>query len=389
MELLLPIRDVISEFFATPGSDLRAGLLEMLPGGKHFPACTNLQQANQLLSSLAPIAGRTSVDAPVAFNFSIASEPDVQEVAKLLSTASLLGDSIVVLLMDAFGGEQTLFALFTSQTPWVKETQIRHEEPHGLTVRADLLFVSETFQAEPQKTINGICETLIAIAPAANADASVATNAEGGPIQVGDFVCWTRHSARQDIIPRTRVAWNIAFSRAVQSKAAVGKLTDYTHQMAPLVGRTEKVFRGFTQRWITGKRISRELSREIRTLEANVNSLVYCEPETQPSSMVTPANTPYEGNTVGELLNSVLANLVSRMIEYQGSLEVKTIAVYAGGLSTKTRKHEQSDMWRTMTDPPTDALTALRRQLYDVSCFLHEMSNRSAPVLNGDSRRQQ
>ena len=317
----------------------------------------------------------------MTFDFSVAGEPDVQEVAKLLSTASLLGNPIVDLLTDAFGGEQTLLALFTSQTPWNKESEIRQEEPHGLTVRADLLFLSETFQAEPQETINDICEALIAITPSANAAASVATNAEGEPIQVGDFVCWTRYSARKNIIPRARVAWNIAFSRAVQSKAAVGKLTGYTHQMAPLVERTEKVFREFTQRWITGKRTSRELSREIKSLEAGVNSLIYCEPEAQPSSMVTPANTP-QGNTVGELLNGVLANLVPRMIEYQGSSEVKTIAVYAGGLCTKARKHEQSEIWRTMTDPPTDALTALRRQLHDVSCFLHEMSNRSAPVFN-------
>ncbi len=132
VESLLPIRDAISEFLATPGSDLRIRLLDMLPTEKRFPACTNFEQANHLLSSLAPIAGRTPVAAPVTFDFSVAGEPDVQEVAKLLSTASLLGDPIVDLLMDASGGEQALLALFTSQTPWVQETQIQHEEPHDL-----------------------------------------------------------------------------------------------------------------------------------------------------------------------------------------------------------------------------------------------------------------
>jgi hypothetical protein len=267
------IRNAILDFRTLAKRDLRSACLEMLPEGAHAPVCTDLRQANQLMSCLVPIAGGNPVQ--VTFVPDIKSgEHDIRDVATLLSTAFLIGPAVAQELASAFGDEQTLLSWFRSQTPWLTEPIVEPDGNHGRTIRANWFFVAEDYQPDPHETICNICEMLIALSPASEAAASDAINPSGRPIQIGEYTPWSKNIPRENLPPKTRVAWNIAFRQILLARAAEDSLTNYTKQMAGLVRHTEKTFRSFSEKWIKGGRIANpaELTAEINEIIGQVNA---------------------------------------------------------------------------------------------------------------------
>ena len=147
---LKPLRnllDAVTAFRALPKYDLRSACLELLPQGSRAPVCTDLRQANHLLSCLVPIAGGEPIQIPIVPKFTGYGEQNIRDVAALLSTASLLDPNLVESLVAAFGGEQTLLSQFHSQTPWITTPAIEPEGAHGRTVRANWFLVAENYQS--------------------------------------------------------------------------------------------------------------------------------------------------------------------------------------------------------------------------------------------------
>ena len=107
--------DAVTAFRALPKRDLRSACLELLPEESWVPVCTDLRQANQFLSCLAPIAGGESVKIPFESRFTDCSEQNIHDVASLLSTASLLGPNVVGSLVATFwrGANLTFSVLFS------------------------------------------------------------------------------------------------------------------------------------------------------------------------------------------------------------------------------------------------------------------------------------
>lgn len=372
------MRNAVIAFRALPKRDLRPIFLELLLERCKAPACNNLRQASQLFSCLVPIAGGEPVQVSLVPDIANEGELDIREVAAFLSTAYLIGPDIAKNFVDTLGGEQVLFKWFGSQTPWVTVPVIEANGVHGRTIHADCFYVDEQSQSDFHETICQICEILIAISPNSDAAASSAVDPFGQPITTEGHAFLSKNMPRQNIPPKARIAWNVAFRQILLARAAAGSLTDYTQQMSQLVTRTEKIFRSFTEKWIRGKRIANvdAMIDEINDIIRAVNALAYAAPKTPSHSMVAPdGNQGTDDDTLGALLTGVLGNLVKRLSRIPGNEGAKGAAVFAGSLAAEALEHKKSDIWRTVSSPPLGKLVALAERLEEVACILHEMAH--------------
>lgn len=371
------LRDAVLAFRALPKNDLRPACLKHLPKGSTIPPFQNIQQANKLLSCLAPICGSEPVQLTISPDFVGDGDQDIRQVAALLSTAYLIGPDVVENLVQAFGGEQVLFDWYRSQTPWVTMPTVDPDGSHGRTVRSDWCHVAEQEQPDPHETICGICETLIAISPESDAAASDAVNPQAQAIAVRGYTPWSKNMPRENIPAKARVAWNVAFRQILLARSAADSLTVYTRQMAELIKRTEKVFRSFTEKWIKGKSIANadRLVDEINEIIEEVNALAYATPEKPSSEMTAPTQGAGNDDTLGALLTGVLGNLVKRISQLQAEGGLKGMATFAGSLAAQAQEHEKSPIWRTSSEPPLRELGALKDRLSDVAGILHEMAH--------------
>ena len=371
------LRKAIFAFREMPKHDLRAACLKQLPEGIKPPRSDSLSQTNKLLSCLVPICGGDPIRIVLEPELIADCDPDVRQIARLLSTARLIDPDLAESLVESLGGEQVLFDLFRDQIPWTTPPIIEPAGAHGRTVRSNWYQAAEQHQPDPHETVCEICETLIALSPNSNAAASDAVDPMGRTIAVGDFKPWSKNMPRANIPAKARVAWNVAFRQILLARAAADSLTNYTRQMAPLVRSTEKIFRSFAEKWIKGKRISNAdaLASEVNRIVDAVNALAYAAPENFPSAMAepVPAGT---NDTLGALLTGVLGNLIRGMSKLETA---KATATIAGSLGGQAREHHQSGIWRTMSAPPLRELAKLSERLVDVSCILHEMAHDSGP----------
>ena len=372
------LRDTGLAFRALPKRDLRAACLEQLAEGSEPPRCRNIMQANRLLSSLVPICGGDPIRLDLGREFLGDGDPDIREAARLLSTAYLVDPDLAQSLVDSLGGEQVLFDLFCSRIPWTTRPRIEPDGTHGRTVRSNWYHAAEAQQPDPHATVCDICEILIALSPRSDAAASDVVDPMGQAVAVGDFKPWSKNMPRKNIPAKVRVAWNVAFHQILRARSADDRLTDYTHQMALLVRRTEMIFRSLTEKWVKGKRIlnADALAARVNEVINAVDALAYAVPHKLPSAMTEPVSSGTD-DTLGTLLTGVLGNLLGRLSKLEG---VKSIAVYAGTLAARTREQHKSTIWRTMSSPPIKDLTRLSQRLGDMSCILHEMAHDGTPA---------
>ena len=376
-EQWMSLRNAIFAFREMPKHDLRAACLKQLPEGIKVPRSNSVSQTNKLLSCLVPICGGDPIRIALGTEFPADRDPDVRQIARLLSTARLIDPNLAENLVESLGGEQVLFDLFQDQIPWTTPPIIESASTHGRTVRSNWYQAAEQHQSDPHETVCEICETLIALSPNSDAAASDAVDPLGRTIGIGDFKPWAKNMPRANIPAKVRVAWNVAFRQIFLAKAAADSLTDYTRQMARLVRGTEKVFRTFSEKWIKGKRISNAnaLASEIIRIVDAVNALAYAAPEKPPPAMTEPVSAG-SNDTLGALLTGVLGNLIRRLSRLEA---VKATATFAGSLGGQAREHHHSDIWRTMSSPPLEELAKLSERLADVSCILHEMAHDIRP----------
>ena len=382
---LEPLRnwlDAVTAFRALPKYDLRSACLELLPQGSRAPVCTDLRQANRLLSCLVPIAGGEAIPIPIVPKFAGHGEQNIHDIADLLSTASLLDSNAVESLVAAFGGEQTLLSQFRSQTPWTTAPTIETEGDHGRTVRANWFLVAENYQPNPHDAVCNICDTLIALSPSSKAAASDAVDPAGQSITIGGRSFYSKNIPRENLPAKARVAWNVTFRQILLARTGSDRLTEYTQQMSRLVRQVEKFFRLFSEKWIGHRGISNKdlLASEASDMIDQINALAYAVPETPASSMTSPPGGAGMTDTLGALLTDVLANLVRQMSKMAVGFNAKAVATFASDLAARAREHERSDIWRTIASPPSKELTALAERLDDVACVLHEMAHDGSPT---------
>jgi len=368
-------------FRSLPKDDLRAKCLALLPSGTQMPVCRDLTEANKLLSCFVPICGGHAVPVEFPSDFLEGCDGNIREIAALLDTARLLDASSASKLTDGFGGEEVLLARFRAQTPWVTAPIIEEHGLHGRTVRSDLLYVSDGVHKDIHDTVCEICETLIALSPASAAAASQAINPKGQPVTIAGFTPWSKNMPRENIPAKSRVAWNVAFRQIMLARATANSLSDYVAQMADLVRRTERVFRSFTEKWISAKSIPNRdnLAAEVNSIVEAANALSYAVPSKSFSEMTSPVDGAGTDDTLGSLIAGVLGNLVPRLARIPGEGE-KSAAMFAAGLAAQAMGYQQSPIWRMMTLPPTSELGALSERLEDVSNILHEFAYDSGPM---------
>ena len=183
---------------------------------------------------------------------------------------------------------------------------------------------------------------------------------------------------RRNIPAKAQVAWNVAFRQILLSKAAKESLTVYVQAMVLLVQRTEKVFRAFTEKWITGGRISnaQALTGEANDIVSAINALAYAEAESPSAEMTEPPERSGNDDTLGALLTGVLGNLVRRLGDISGA---KAAAAFAGSLAGQALEHKESEIWRASSSPPLAELASLSARLENIACILHEFSHAGDP----------
>ena len=384
LELWQVIKRPIEIFRDSSKADLRSACLKFLPMRTTAPPCNSLEEATRLLSSIVPIAVEgNSVSINIPAEFIGEDEYKIKDAAALLSTAFLVGPHLAEELVQTFGGEEVLFDWFRKQTPWVTTPIIDPDGEHGRTVRADFYHVAEEYQGDTHETIVNICETLIAISPASDAVASDAIDPKGRVVKVGDYAPFSKNIPRENLPPKSRVAWNVAFRQILSARAVRDSLTEYTQHMSELITETEKLFRSYTEKWISGKKIGNRdaLATSINTVVNTANSLAYPEPQTVATSMTAINESTAANNTLGALLTGVLGNLAPRMNKLPSDGGIKGAAVFAGNLAGQARNLEQSNIWRTTSTPPTKKVNALAERLVEVSWVLHEMAYDDSPTV--------
>lgn len=378
-EATLPaVRRAVLAFKTASYRDFRAECLALLPQGTQSPACTDLSRANRFFSCLVSLVGGEPEPIRIVPDITFDAECDIRDLSVLLSTAYAVDPEIARSLASELGGEQTLLSQYHSQTPWMTTPVVDPTGEHGRTVRANLLYIDEAHQADPHETIVSICETLLALSPNSDAAASDVIDPTGQPVQTGDFRFASKNMPRQKVTAKARVAWNVAFRQILMARATTDNLTNYTHKMADIIRRTEKVFRTFTEKWIRGKRISDTLDADVRQVAFEVSRLAYATPASLSFSMTTPADGAEIENKLGSLLANVLTNLVPRMKRIPVSSnatisDAKTAAAYADSRAGEIREQSESDIWRMMSSPPRNKLKAIAERVSDVACILHEI----------------
>jgi hypothetical protein len=370
------LKNAVLEFRKVSKRDLRKDILRYVPSDKLDIQCNSLSEANKLLSSCAPILGNESIRLKFTFDIKSKEHKNIEEVASFLSTAYHIAPELAKRYAEEFGGEDELFSLFVSQTPWVTEPTIEVDKEGGRVVRSNWYLVAEDFQTEPHETICEICEILFAISPSSDTAACDVVNPQGLPVSVGDYQPWTKKIPRGNLPEKVRVAWNIAFRQIFLSKTTTDRLTDYSDNMARLVCKTEKTFRVFSEKWIRGKNIANReiLAEEVNNLIQEINALTFSIPEIPISSMENVPKAAGESDTLGALLTGVLGNLMPRMGKIFSDNNVKSAAVFSGDLAAQAREHKKSDIWRTISNPPLTKLEALAERLFNISCILHEFA---------------
>ena len=376
------LKGAVETFRVLPKTDLRSACLEFLPKGTTTPACKSFEEVNRLLSSVVPIADGQPVPINMSPEIPGGGEQNIEDVATSLSTAFLVDPKLAEKLVYAFGGEEVLFGRFRKQTSWVTTPVIDPGGEHGRTVCADLYYVAEEYQSDAHKTIVSICETLIAISPSSDAVASNAIDPKGRLIKVGDHVWVSKNIPRKYLPPKSRVAWNVAFRQILSARAVRNSLTEYTQHISELIPETEKLFRSYTEKWISGKKIgnANAIALGINKAVNTVNSLAYTEPQSVAASMTAINESTAADDTLGALLTGVLGNLVPRMSKLSSEGNTKGAAVFAGSLAAQAREHQQSNIWRTISTPPKKKLNTLAERLDDVSCILHEIAHDDSPT---------
>ena len=383
LELWQVLKKPIEIFRDSSKADFRSACLKFLPMGTTAPPCNSFEEASRLLSSIVPIAGEgNEVSINISAELIGEGEPKIKDVAVLLSTAFLVDPDLAEELVQAFGGEDALFGWFHKQTPWITMPIIAPDGKHGRTVRADLYLVAEEYQDDIHKTIVNICETLIAISPASDAAASDAIDPEGRVVKVGGDAPFSTNIPRENLPPKSRVAWNVAFRQILSARAVRDSLTEYTQYMSELVAETEKLFRSYTEKWINGKKIGHRdaLVTGINTVVNTVNSTAYADPQTVATSMTAINESTAVNHTLGALLTGVLGKLTPQISKLSSGNGPKSAATFAGKLAAQARDHQLSNIWRTTSTPPIKKLNALEERLYDVSCILHEMAHDDSPT---------
>ena len=376
------LKNAVETFRAAPKADLRGACLEFLSKEVVAPTCGTFEAANRLLSSAVPIAGGQPVPITVSLEAQSGGEQNIENVAALLSTAFQFDPSLAKEIVGAFGGEETLLDWFYRQTPWVSKPTTQPDGQHGRTVRADWYLVADDSQGDPHEKVVAICETLIAISPTSNAAASDVIDPKGRPIKVGDHTLVSKNIPRKNLPSKSRVAWNAAFRHIMLARAAGDSLTDYARRMSELVLETEKLFRSYSEKWITGKKIRNvnALAASIEKISLEVNSLAYSEPRPVSTSMTAIRSGTGDDDSLGALLVGVLGNLVPRMNNLASEGGPKGAAAFAASLAEQARIYQQSDIWRVTSAPPLKKLGALAERLYNVSCILHEMAHDDSPT---------
>lgn len=374
--------NAVLAFRALPKKDLRKICLEKRSKELSVPTCISLQQANKLFSSIAPICGGNPIDINISPEFLGNCELDINDVSDFLSSAYFISPDLAKQLVNELGGEETLFDWFVSQTPWVSFPKIDASGKHGRTVRSDVFYVSEKEQTDPHKSICDICETLISISPDSEAAASDTVTPLGQPITVGEYRPWSKNMPRQNIPSKTRVSWNVAFRQILLARSASDSLTNYTHTMADLVQRTEKVFRLYSEKWIKRKRIANAdaIAQEVNDIIQSVNAIAFASPENPSHEMTKPSANAGQEDSIGALLTGILGNLMGRMGNISGDGNPKATAAFAGELAGQAYEHEQSLIWRTSLSPPQKELKALAGRLIHVSHLLHEFAYDNSDV---------
>ncbi len=376
------LRDAILAFRALPKKDLRKICLEQRSKELSIPTCKSLHQLNKLLSSIAPICGGDPIGINISPEFEGKGQLDINDVSDFLSSAHFISPSMAKQLVDGLGGEEILFDWFVSQTPWVSSPKIDANGAHGRTVRSDMFYVSEKEQTDPHTSVCDICETLISISPDSEAAASDAVTPLGQPITVGEYQPWSKNMPRKNIPSKTRISWNVAFRQILLARSASDSLTNYTHTMADLVKRTEKVFRSYSEKWIKRKRIANAdvIAQEVNDIIQSVNEISFATPEKPSHEMTKPADNAGHDDSLGALLSGILGNLMGRMGKISGDGNPKATATFAGSLAGQANEHEKSLIWRTSLSPPQKELKALAERLMHVSYLLHEFAHDNSDV---------
>ncbi|WP_028879649.1 ATP-binding protein [Terasakiella pusilla] len=355
--------------------DFRLECLNKIERDTAIPQCSNLGETLHLMSCCVPIVGLNGINVTMAPDIELKNDFEIYEVADLLSVAETISLDCAKALHQAFGGNDNLFRWFYEQTPWVTYPEITENDEGKIIARADYHFIFQEEQDDVHAKIVEICETLKAISPTSDVLASEVITPLGHKIDDSLGLSWSKEIPRENLHPKTIVAWNVAFRQMLLAKVSEESLTSYVLVMSDLLVKTEQVFGKYTEKWIRGKPISGtdQIASEINYVLEEVKKHAYASQVQVAEKMLSPGEKRWSDESFSSLISGILGNLLPRLLKAGNGENTKGTAVFASDLVAQSERYRNSEIWRVVDKKPEETLIAISKRLKAVSNILHEM----------------
>jgi len=356
--------------------DFRLECLNKIALEPAIPQCSNLRETLHLMSCCVPMVGLNGINVTMAPDIELENDFDIHEVADLLSVAETISLDCAKALHQAFGGNDNLFRWIYEQIPWVTYPEITENDEGKIVARADYHLIFQEEQVDPHAKIVEICELLKALTPTSNILASEVITPSGDKIDASLALSWSKEIPRENLHPKTIVAWNVAFRQMLLAKVSEESLTSYVLVMSDLLVKTEQVFRKYTEKWIRGKPISGtdQIASEINHILEEVKKHAYASQVQVAEKMLSPGEERGIDESFSSLISGILGNLAPRLLKAGNGENTKGTAVFASDLVAQSERYTNSEIWRVVDKKPEETLIAISKRLKAVSCILHEMN---------------
>ncbi len=376
------VQDAESSFRKSTWPDYRQVCLARLPSGTNPPRAKNIAQAIRLLSACVPICDGPAVQLQLHQGFLDESDPDVRQLARLLSLANLIDPDLFQAMVKKLGGEQAMFDLFNRQIAWTTPPEIETSDQYDPILRSNWHYLDAKQQTDPKGSVREACEVLLAISPRYDDAECVAVDSLGNElINQNDEIMYSHRSHRFLSTERNCIPWALLFRQTVHIRSEIDDLADYANRMADLIRATEKVFRSFSENWIKQRRdpFPDALVTEAVQIEDRINDLTYFTPVAR--HVTDNGGVGYQSKAT--LRNLMLAVLDDIVLPLDQDESLKEIALEAAEVCGLILRHDETAIWRTHPTPPNDQLSSLTDRLRDVSSICHEMEseNRLEPMV--------
>ncbi|MFL6621150.1 MAG: hypothetical protein ACJ8NR_00825 [Sulfurifustis sp.] len=351
--------------------DRRKRLVDALRTANISLTIEDTETCDALFCSLGPMAGLPAVPLD-NLKLSIDLNAGIREYAELLQTVRAVDAETANKLAEQIGDEDTRLRQIFRNVPWITMPVVRADGEFSRAVCADFYAVTETLQASAHDRVVSLCDTLLAIIPAADGAIVRAVTSSGDELKYGEHRLASKRMPRSNVPPKVLQWWNQVFMTIVVARSATPSETVFATRMVELVHRGRVIFEKAVKALCRDKTelfIQRDL-KEAYAIASDVNQYGVSH-----APAINTSHRPIKGGVrftdpVSALVAGLCGSLIPRMLRRSGDIG---IAAFAIGLFEKPNEIRESPMWRLVDRPPYEDLDAIELEIRELRPLLGEL----------------